>query len=200
MIDDPRTDVVNRQYEKWLYPEPVQDIEAWLNTQYEVCDPRHAHRILWPDREYQPDMDILIAGCGTNQAAVLAYTNPAAKVVGVDISRASLNHQQYLKDKHDLHNLDLRLLPIEELPALGVQWQEHPQARPSRPLECCVRGKRLPLSACSDTGAGAASARRLPLRLATESLSAGLACAMRVESRRGGFREPAGAGSAKGPY
>jgi SAM-dependent methyltransferase len=122
MIDDPRTDVVNRQYEKWLYPEPVQDIEAWLNTQYEVCDPRHAHRILWPDREYQPDMDILIAGCGTNQAAVLAYTNPAAKVVGVDISRASLNHQQYLKDKHDLHNLDLRLLPIEELPALGLDF------------------------------------------------------------------------------
>jgi len=122
MTDDPRTDVVNRQYEKWMYPEPIQDIEAWLNTHYEVCDPRHAQRILWPDREYKPDMDILIAGCGTNQAAVLAYTNRAAKVVGVDISQASLNHQQYLKDKHDLKNLELRLLPIEELPTLGLDF------------------------------------------------------------------------------
>jgi SAM-dependent methyltransferase len=122
MTDDPRTDVVNRQYEKWMYPEPIQDIGEWLTTHYEVCDPTHAHRIFWPDREYQPDMDILIAGCGTNQAAVIAYNNPAAKVVGVDISQASLNHQQYLKDKHNLNNLDLRLLPIEELPTLGLDF------------------------------------------------------------------------------
>jgi SAM-dependent methyltransferase len=122
MIDDPRTDVVNRQYEKWTYPEPIQDIEVWLRDHYEIYDPSHAQRILWPDREYKPDMDILIAGCGTNQAAVLAYNNPAAKVVGVDISQASLNHQQYLKDKHGLNNLDLRLLPIEELPTLGLDF------------------------------------------------------------------------------
>jgi SAM-dependent methyltransferase len=122
MTDDPRSDVVNRQYEKWMYPEPVHDISKWLETHYEVGDPSHAHRIFWPDREYRPDSDILIAGCGTNQAAVIAYTNPAAKVVGVDISQASLNHQQYLKDKHDLKNLDLRLLPIEELPTLGLTF------------------------------------------------------------------------------
>ena len=122
MTDDPRADVVNRQYEKWMYPAPIQDIPEWLTTGYEACDPTHAHRIFWPDREYQPDMDILIAGCGTNQAAVIAYKNPAAKVVGVDISQASLNHQQYLKGKHDLHNLDLRLLPIEELPTLGLDF------------------------------------------------------------------------------
>ena len=122
MTDDPRTDVVNRQYEKWMYPEPIQDISEWVKTGYEACDPTHAHRILWPDREYRPDMDILIAGCGTNQAAVIAYNNPAAKVVGVDISQASLNHQKYLKDKHDLNNLDLRLLPIEELPTLGLDF------------------------------------------------------------------------------
>ena len=67
-------------------------------------------------REYKPDLDILIAGCGTNQAAVFAFTNPDAKVVAVDISQPSLDHQQYLKDKHGLWNLELHLLPIEELP------------------------------------------------------------------------------------
>jgi SAM-dependent methyltransferase len=77
---------------------------------------------LWPDREYKPDLDILIAGCGTNQAAVFAFTNRAAKVVAVDISQSSLDHQQYLKDKHGLQNLELHLLPIEELPTLGLDF------------------------------------------------------------------------------
>ena len=122
MSDDPRTDVVVRQYERWRYPRPIQDLEGWVAGNWEWFDPSHAHRILWPDREYKPDLDILIAGCGTNQAAVFAYTNPAAKVVAVDISQPSLNHQQYLKDKHGLWNLELHLLPIEELPTLGLDF------------------------------------------------------------------------------
>lgn len=67
-------------------------------------------------------MDILIAGCGTSQAAVFAFTNPDAKVVGVDISQASLDHQRFLKDKYGLDNLELHLLPIEELPKLGRRF------------------------------------------------------------------------------
>ena len=118
MTNDPRDDVVSRQYEKWTYPAPIPDLVPWLRNNWQLFDPSHAHRILWPDRDYQPDLDILIAGCGTNQAAVFAYTNPAAKVVAVDISQASLDHQRYLKDKHKLSNLELHLLPIEELPTL----------------------------------------------------------------------------------
>jgi SAM-dependent methyltransferase len=82
----------------------------------------HAHRILWPDRAYRPSLDVLIAGCGTNQAAVFAFTNPLAKVVAVDISRPSLDHLQYLKDKYRLTNLTLHLLPIESLPTLGLDF------------------------------------------------------------------------------
>jgi SAM-dependent methyltransferase len=100
----------------------LQDVEALLSSSYEWFDPIHAHRILWPDREYKPDLDILIAGCGTDQAAVFAYTNRAAKVVAIDISQPSLNHQQYLKDKHGLTNLELHLLPIEELRTLGLDF------------------------------------------------------------------------------
>jgi SAM-dependent methyltransferase len=120
--DDPRADIITRQYERWRYPEPIQDLEVWLENNWQWYDPVHAHRMLWPDREYRADLDILIAGCGTNQAAVFAYTNPDAKVVAVDISQPSLNHQQYLKDKYGLHNLELNLLPIEELPTLGLDF------------------------------------------------------------------------------
>lgn len=119
MNDDPRTDAVGRQYQRWTYPPPIRDLDEWTASHWEWFDPVHAHRVLWPDREYQPDLDILIAGCGTNQAAVFAYTNPNAKVLAVDISQSSLEHQQYLKDKHRLSNLDLCLMPIEELPTLG---------------------------------------------------------------------------------
>jgi SAM-dependent methyltransferase len=119
---DPRADVVSRQYERWKYPKPIQDLEAWAVGAWQWFDPSHGHRVLWPDREYQPDLDILIAGCGTNQAAVFAFTNPAARVLAVDISQPSLDHQQYLKDKHGLVNLELHLLPVEEVPTLGLDF------------------------------------------------------------------------------
>ncbi len=122
MTDNPRADVVSRQYERYRYPQPIQDLDAWLVNNWEWYDPSHAHRVLWPDRECPRDLDILIAGCGTNQAAVFAIRNPDAKVVAVDISQPSLDHQQYLKDKHGLFNLELHLLPIEELPSLGLDF------------------------------------------------------------------------------
>ncbi len=119
MNDDPRADVVSRQYQRYRYPPPIQDLEDWTAGNWEWFDPSHAYPMLWPDREYRRDLDILIAGCGTNQASVFAYMNPDAKVVATDISQASLDHQQYLKDKFGLWNLELKLLPIEELPTLG---------------------------------------------------------------------------------
>jgi len=118
-MSDPRADIVAHQYEKWQYPEPIQNLETWLVDNWQWFDPSHSHRMLWPDRPYQPDVDILIAGCGTNQAATFAYTNRSAKVTAVDISQPSLNHQRYLKDRYGLKNLELHLLPIEEVPSLG---------------------------------------------------------------------------------
>jgi SAM-dependent methyltransferase len=121
-IGDPRADIVSHQYEQWRYPQPIPDLEAMPDSIWHWFDPSRFHRIFWPAEEYKPDLDILIAGCGTNQAAVFAHRNPAAKVVGVDISQPSLDHQQYLKDKHGLFNLELHLLPIEELPTLGLDF------------------------------------------------------------------------------
>lgn len=116
MNEDPNTDTGSRRYER--YPEPIRDLEAWTESNWEWFDPAHAHSTLWPDRDYRPDLDILIAGSGTNQAAVFAYTNRSANVVAVDISQSSLNHLQYLKDKHELWNLELHRLPIEEVSTL----------------------------------------------------------------------------------
>jgi SAM-dependent methyltransferase len=121
-LESPRDDAVARQYQRWAYPAPIDDLADWSAGNFSWLDPVHAHRIYWPDREYNPDMDILVAGCGTNQAACFAFTNPSAKVVGTDVSQPSLDHQQYLKDKHGLKNLELQLLPIEELATLGLDF------------------------------------------------------------------------------
>ncbi|MEB4211954.1 methyltransferase domain-containing protein [Mycobacterium sp. 94-17] len=119
MTDDPRGDGVSRQYDRWDYPPPVVDLAAWSETHWDWFDPFWAHRVLWPNREYQPDLDILIAGCGTFQAALFAFTNRDATVVGIDVSQNALNHHRQLKDRHGLTNLELRLLPIEEVSTLG---------------------------------------------------------------------------------
>jgi SAM-dependent methyltransferase len=119
MTPDPLADVVSSQYRKWVYPEPIVDLPAWLAGNWQWFDPAHAHRMFWPDRGYKPDMDILVAGCGTNQAAVFAYTNPGASVVAIDISQPSLNHHRHLRDKYGMRNLELHHLPIEDVGTLG---------------------------------------------------------------------------------
>ncbi len=122
MTNSARVDVVAQQYENWQYPEPIQDLDAWLLHNWQWFDPKHAHRLFWPDRDYRPDLDILVAGCGTNQAAVIAYNNPGARVVGIDVSEPSLAHQRHLRSKYSLNNLELHCLPIEEVGTLQREF------------------------------------------------------------------------------
>ena len=122
MSTSPLADVVSSQYAKWMYPAPILDLPDWLLNNWQWFDPSHAHRLFWPDRDDCPALDILIAGCGTNQAAVIAYTNPQSRVLAVDVSQPSLNHHQWLKSQYGLANLELRQLPIEELPSLNQDF------------------------------------------------------------------------------
>ncbi len=119
MTPDPLSDVVSSQYETWVYPEPIVDLPGWMETSWQWFDPRISHRLLWPDQPHQPDLDILIAGRGTNQAAVFAFSNPDARVVAIDVSRISPNHHRWLKKGCDLANLELHRLPIEGVSTLG---------------------------------------------------------------------------------
>ncbi|MEY4720944.1 MAG: hypothetical protein RIQ46_669 [Pseudomonadota bacterium] len=119
MAINPLNDLVSEQYSRWTYPQPILDISIWAENNWQWFDPSQAHRLFWPDRDYQPDMDILVAGCGTNQAAIIAFNNPKARVVAIDISQPSLDHHAYLKAKHALENLELRQLPIEDVKTLG---------------------------------------------------------------------------------
>jgi len=118
MASTPLADIVSQQYSRWMYPEPIVDLPQWLENHWQWFDPSHSHRLFWPDQDYQPDMDILVAGCGTNQAAVIAHTNPQSRVLAIDVSGPSLRHHEFLKSKYQLGNLELRQLPIEDLVGL----------------------------------------------------------------------------------
>ena len=116
--EEPRADVVARQYERWSTQNRYMTSRRG-SKQLGMVRPCPRSPGFMARSGIQPNLDILIAGCGTNQAAVFAFTNPAANVVAVDVSQPSLDHQQYLKEKYGLTNLELHLLPIEELPTLG---------------------------------------------------------------------------------
>ena len=96
------------QYEDYPYPEPFDDIAAKIAGGYiQVGDPSLYAPMLWPEGRPRKDLNILVAGCGTVQAAVIAYRNPEVHVLGVDMSAASLTHQRKLKASHKLDNLTL---------------------------------------------------------------------------------------------
>ena len=119
----PPHDPVAHQYQKWSYPAPIFDISKWLAEHWQWFDPTHAHRLLWPNQTaYLPELDILVAGCGNNQAAVLAYTNPLARIVAIDVSQSPLDHHRWLKKQYGLKNLELFNLPIEEVDQLNHQF------------------------------------------------------------------------------
>lgn len=110
--------VVENQYANWVYPLPVPDMARAVaeDGYYDLTDPALFRRVLWPTPVEPEALNILIAGCGANQAAYYAFKNPQCTVTGIDISPTSLAHQQYLKEKHNLENLHLERCTLEEAP------------------------------------------------------------------------------------
>ncbi len=115
--------LVQKQYTAWAYPQPIDDIERWqAQGGYQPGDPSLDHDIIWPERAYNPDISILVAGCGTIEAAIEAYNNPRASVVGIDLSPTSLEYATRLKNKHDLANLELLQMDLHNVASLNRKF------------------------------------------------------------------------------
>lgn len=103
------TDPVTRQYSAHPYPEPGVDLDRRVS----INDPGTFSTLYWPDRPRRGGLEILVAGCGTVEAAALARRHPDARVVGIDISPVALERQRTLAATHGLANLELVELPVE---------------------------------------------------------------------------------------
>jgi SAM-dependent methyltransferase len=111
-------------YDRYPYPPPVTDLNQYRQL-WEEGDRLHVdHHLMWPEKGYQEDFDILVAGCGTSQAAKYAIRQPVARVTGIDVSSTSLSHTQELQRKYKLNNLQLIQLPIEHVHELGRQFDK----------------------------------------------------------------------------
>jgi SAM-dependent methyltransferase len=116
--DDPIRDF----YTSHPFPPPVENLDRAREMWADENIHRAEFHLLWPDRKYRADLDVLVAGCGTFQAAKYALCHPAARVTGIDVSVTSLEHTESLKQKYDITNLEARQLPIERAADLDQQF------------------------------------------------------------------------------
>ena len=117
------TEIVAKQYGAWVYPKPIEDMQTAIDGgYYEFGSPKLFRPLLWPERRSLEGLKVLIAGCGTNQAAYNALSLPQAQITAIDISMNSLGHSQYLKEKHRLNNLTLKRMSLLDVADLDQQF------------------------------------------------------------------------------
>ena len=107
-------------YDRHPYPPPVAELDVGG-----LGDPRAArvdHHLIWPARPIESVRSVLVAGCGTSQAVRHALRRPTARVVGIDVSNASIEHTRALAARYGVGNLDVHRLAIEDVGDLGEHF------------------------------------------------------------------------------
>src|SRR5271166_5188715 len=121
MVNGPvnRTKEVREFYERMPYPAPLANLDDHRDL-YRNPDRRRAEfHLIWPEKQPRENQEILIAGCGTSQAARYALREPGARITAIDVSDTSLKHTRDLQRKYNLENLELQKLPIERVREMG---------------------------------------------------------------------------------
>ncbi|HZZ23273.1 MAG TPA: class I SAM-dependent methyltransferase [Roseiarcus sp.] len=119
-----RAEAIRAFYESHPYPAPISSLEGHLDRYRSPRRRRAQSLLLWPLEKPRVDRTILVAGCGTSQAARYALTEPDARVTAIDISETSLRHTRDLQHKHDIRNLQLHRLAIERIGDLGETFDQ----------------------------------------------------------------------------
>lgn len=117
-------DRVREFYERYPYPRPINSLEKYRQLWQDRQRRRADYHLFWPSKTYREDYSILIAGCGTSQAAKYALRWPEAQVVGIDFSVTSVQCTEELKRKYNLNNLQIHKLPIEQVKDLGTSFDQ----------------------------------------------------------------------------
>ncbi len=127
-IEEARSHEVSEEvrnfYERYPYPRPIANLDKYRTLWQDLQRRRADYHLFWPSKPYREDYSILIAGCGTSQAAKHALRWPAAKVVGIDFSATSVRCTEELKQKYHLSNLQVHKLPIERVNELETSFDQ----------------------------------------------------------------------------
>jgi SAM-dependent methyltransferase len=111
-------------YERYPYPRPVESLDTYRRLWQDQQRRRADYHLFWPGRSYREDLTILIAGCGTSQAAKHALRWPAAHVTAIDFSATSVRCTEELKRKYNLNNLQVYQLPVEQVHELATSFDQ----------------------------------------------------------------------------
>ena len=115
---------VRQFYDRFPYPPPLHDLEKYRQRWQDPQKRRAEFHLFWPGRTYWEDQSILVAGCGTSQAAKHALRWPHARVTGIDVSTTSVECTLELKRKHNLQNLEVHELALEQVGDLGRKFDQ----------------------------------------------------------------------------
>lgn len=118
------SEAIRSFYEKHPYPAPLTNLEGHRKLYSEPNRRRALFHLIWPTKQPRDKLNILVAGCGTSQAAVIALREPEAQVTAIDISQTSLGNTRALQSKYGLENLSLHQLPIERVQELGQTFDQ----------------------------------------------------------------------------
>ena len=118
------SDRVKDFYDRYPYPRPIDRLDKYRQLWEDTNRRRADYHLFWPSQPYREDRSILIAGCGTSQAAKYALRWPAAHVVGIDFSATSVRCTDELKRKYNLNNLQVHQLPIESVQDLKMKFDQ----------------------------------------------------------------------------
>src|SRR5438270_3281437 len=116
-------DQVRTFYERYPYPQPLASLDQY-GRRWNEARRRADFHLFWPARTYSDDYSILVAGCGTSQAAKHALRWPAAEITGIDCSATSVRCTNQLKQQYGLSNLNVRQLDIEQVSDLKTNFDQ----------------------------------------------------------------------------
>ena len=117
-------EAVQKFYECYPYPRPIDSLEKYQRLWQDPQKRRADYHLFWPSRPFKEERSILVAGCGTSQAAKHALRWPAAQVTGIDFSTTSVRCTEDLKRKYKLGNLQICQLPIERVSELETSFDQ----------------------------------------------------------------------------
>jgi SAM-dependent methyltransferase len=115
---------VQNFYERYPYPPPIDSLEDYRRHWQDRQRRRADYHLFWPANSFRESYSILVAGCGTSQAAKHAMRWSDASVTGIDFSATSVRCTEELKGKYHLNNLQVRQLAIERVGELEVSFDQ----------------------------------------------------------------------------
>jgi SAM-dependent methyltransferase len=111
-------------YDQHPYPQPVVSLDKYRLLWQDQNRRRAEYHLYWPASSYRENQSVLVAGCGTSQAARHALRWPSAQVTGIDFSATSVHYTEELKRKYNLNNLNVHQLPIERVNDFGMSFDQ----------------------------------------------------------------------------